>query len=736
MRCPRLLCRFRVFAAVLVAFSASVAIPPDQVAAQHGWYGPVVLSLPGEAALAPTALRETDAGDLIAAWESADSDFGAAGWRTWLNVSILRRGQAGWIAAERLELPFESKAPLALQIASDGRVAVIVPSAGRIVFSQWSPVSGRWSDLQVLAIAGGDPLSRFRSAGLSFDDHGGVIGYWQEDRVDTEGPNTWGSARILAADRSALGVWSSPVVLGDWKRARVGSAFAGNDHGDAVIIDTSTSLETSLGGPGGPDDGAYAYRHSTVGGWTGPVRLAAEGIERRYARWPTAAVSINQSGRALAVWQPVVYADSRSVDVGRASFGDSNAFWSTSETIPKFYLVGRSGVLIDDRGGAVLWHANGDATVASHLDVIRRAPGGAWEPGRSASEPHELNAGGIEANMTVTSAADGTLYAFSRFESVDRIGLGVLAPQEVAFAVAPLFDPPARQVADAMNAIVTAEDQPALTWVEASGLFPSLPQAACCASLLRLIVRDPTPPTISDVSMNIAAKALHGDAVVSDRWPGTVLTWDFDDLSPTARGSHVDHMYAKPGHYQVRLTATDSAGNVTGERRTIVISSADTKVALSHLRKSPRSLIPALGVAISLRSADPIRQARRTGGVETWSRSYSNTHPPFRALALASRFPSIRAAQAAALRVCRQSSCKRLVDPELNGTLVDTVELASFSWKVGGLPGTCMLVVARRANVVWSVRDCGLSTQTARARSDAIRLARSIARRLAAALRA
>ncbi len=59
-------------------------------------------------------------------------------------------------------------------------------------------------------------------------------------------------------------------------------------------------------------------------------------------------------------------------------------------------------------------------------------------------------------------------------------------------------------------------------------------------------------------------------AAAVDRWGIGSVGWDFGD-GTTATGAAVDHVYSALGSYQVRVTATDVAGNTTSLTRTIAV---------------------------------------------------------------------------------------------------------------------------------------------------------------------
>jgi hypothetical protein len=86
--------------------------------------------------------------------------------------------------------------------------------------------------------------------------------------------------------------------------------------------------------------------------------------------------------------------------------------------------------------------------------------------------------------------------------------------------------------------------------------------------------RDATPPALSNVTVPASAQpgasiALAAEA--TDSLSPVTLTWDFGDGSH-ARGGLVSHTYGAAGSYTVTVTASDGAGNVSSETRTVAIA--------------------------------------------------------------------------------------------------------------------------------------------------------------------
>ena len=84
---------------------------------------------------------------------------------------------------------------------------------------------------------------------------------------------------------------------------------------------------------------------------------------------------------------------------------------------------------------------------------------------------------------------------------------------------------------------------------------------------------DATPPTL--VSATVPDTVAVGEVVQLrsrhvDAWSDVAdVRWEFDDGSPPARGSTVTHAWPAPGPYDVRVTATDTHGNMATSTFTI-----------------------------------------------------------------------------------------------------------------------------------------------------------------------
>jgi hypothetical protein len=94
---------------------------------------------------------------------------------------------------------------------------------------------------------------------------------------------------------------------------------------------------------------------------------------------------------------------------------------------------------------------------------------------------------------------------------------------------------------------------------------------------IAVAVNDVTPPVISYTPPGpvVAGNAVGLNAVATDTWSPTTLSWDFGD-GGTATGGAVSHVYANSGAKTATLTATDAAGNSASVPIPITVTSAST----------------------------------------------------------------------------------------------------------------------------------------------------------------
>lgn len=91
-----------------------------------------------------------------------------------------------------------------------------------------------------------------------------------------------------------------------------------------------------------------------------------------------------------------------------------------------------------------------------------------------------------------------------------------------------------------------------------------------------LRVYDEAPPVLSGVqapATAVAGQAARFAATASDAWSGASVVWDFGD-GATATGDRPEHAFARPGRYDVRVSAVDGAGNRVTDSRIVEVAAA------------------------------------------------------------------------------------------------------------------------------------------------------------------
>jgi PKD domain-containing protein len=80
---------------------------------------------------------------------------------------------------------------------------------------------------------------------------------------------------------------------------------------------------------------------------------------------------------------------------------------------------------------------------------------------------------------------------------------------------------------------------------------------------------------VSTPTTATAGQAATFSATATDRFsPIASTTWDFGDGSAAATGASVQHTFAAAGAYDVKVTATDSAGNAASATRRVTVAAA------------------------------------------------------------------------------------------------------------------------------------------------------------------
>ena len=135
---------------------------------------------------------------------------------------------------------------------------------------------------------------------------------------------------------------------------------------------------------------------------------------------------------------------------------------------------------------------------------------------------------------------------------------------------------------------------------------------------IHLSERDATPPQFTAVTVPstvAVGAALRLTASATDLLTGPAsIRWDFGDGSQ-ATGNTVTHAFGSPGVRTITVTATDTAGNIVTQTRTVVVhATAVPPPVVSHVAFSPVRFKVARGSTASVAAAPHGRKGRTSSG--------------------------------------------------------------------------------------------------------------------------
>ena len=135
---------------------------------------------------------------------------------------------------------------------------------------------------------------------------------------------------------------------------------------------------------------------------------------------------------------------------------------------------------------------------------------------------------------------------------------------------------------------------------------------------IHLSERDATPPQFTAVTVPstvAVGAALRLTASATDLLTGPAsIRWDFGDGSQ-ATGNTVTHAFGSPGVRTITVTATDTAGNIVTQTRTVAVhATAVPPPVVSHVAFSPVRFKVARGSTASVAAAPHGRKGRTSSG--------------------------------------------------------------------------------------------------------------------------
>jgi len=333
------------------------------------WSTPVRLDSQGFPALAPR-LAIDPSGDAIAVWPQENAG-GVA--HLWANRYTKAGG--GWSTAEQLETGAGAVGSAQVAVDSDGHAFVVWTQRVDATFGAPYDIWARELDPDL----GWHPAQQIESnpgsavfPTIRIDGSGNAIVAWHQ--------HNGAVYDIWTARREAGGDWGAPVLL---ESDDTGNAtfpeLAVNANGDAVAVwhfseGTGTHVFAARYDPG-------------AGSWGSPIPLDASNED---ATFPD--VTVDPSGRALAVWRQTGSANAASV--WAASFDPGTGTWSTAARIASGGIdSGSKGVEVetDPDGNAVAVYHQFTGGSAYHVFANRYVRGEGWGA-QSALETDSLSA--------------------------------------------------------------------------------------------------------------------------------------------------------------------------------------------------------------------------------------------------------------------------------------------------------------------------------------------------------
>jgi len=481
----------------------------------------------------------------------------------------------GWTAATSLG----TQSQLSLAVDRDGKAIVMATwaqdGAGTSLTSYVRPVSASsgWQP-QVLGSEACDWCVAWGAPGVELDDHGDAVGTWAKGLT---GP---GNTVTTVATRTAGRTWSPIALSPDENNLywNTDNSVAVGPGGTAVFVSNCLYCDNQGGS-------LIAVRAVAPGQMSPRTFLSAVGEQ------PSSPVAgVDAAGRATVAWT-----SSLGVRVSSRSLA---GVWSAP-----FTLTGTESyvpaIAVAPSGAAEVVWAGSDGAVRS---ARRTGPDAGWSapavvssaPGASntswwSSPPSVAIDSGDKAVLAWTGS-DGKIRAAVRpagsswttttLPSAGTVPRVAVNPAGTAFVIflgptgAPLISmrpsggtwsaPTPLGAAGASQPRIATDGKgdAVAAWISATGN-------------LQATAFDATGPVLSALSIPGSAQTGASIAVAVVPWdlwsPVASTTWDFGDGATSAAQS-TTHAYAQPGTYTVKVTATDTLGNVSGAERSITIT--------------------------------------------------------------------------------------------------------------------------------------------------------------------
>jgi PKD domain len=515
------------FAFAVICLAAVLSICASASAAPT-WLTPTTISEaqdPFELALAVDS-----GGDAVTAW----SDFGGG------NENIEAAGTtapgAGWNSPTKLaESSFFIFQPPMPQVAIDSHgdaVAVweIYKNSKWYVQASQMPAGGTWQTPVQLAetnYALGQPQ-------VAIDAQGDAVAAWTTSN---------GSHDLIdASELPAGGSWQTPAQISGSSEEAAQPHVAMNAAGDAVVAWTIWTGSTNT----------IAAAELPAGGtWQTPAQISNAGNEDYDPQ-----VAIDEHGDVVAVWEH----NNGGQEVVQAAQLPAGGSWqSTASQLSEGGQSAYNPELASNPQGdaVVVWERyNGSDQIAQAAQL---PAGGSWQPAVNISES---GVDGGAPHVAIDPQGD-EVAVWTRWDgSTDTAEASELAaggtwqtPVALSAGVQDSYNP---RVGMSSNGEAVA------VWTAYNGSGDVVQSA-------NFVGAGPQLNEVSIPASGMAGQQLSFSVTPVDDWtPVGQTSWSFGD-GATATGTSVTHEYSAPGEYEVTVESTDSLGNITTEKRKILI---------------------------------------------------------------------------------------------------------------------------------------------------------------------
>ena len=344
--------------------------------------------------------------------------------------------------------------------------------------------------------------------------------------------------------QGAGGTFTSPTTL-DNGGANGAPKVAIDPNGNSIALWPTSSGALSV------------ERHPAGATWSMPQPLATGGHA-----FTEPSLAANALGQVV-----VAFLDSANgpTVVSEASGTVSGGF-GTSPAIKTLSADGVShgpGVSVDDTGGAIVgW------TAAKTVQFSRRPPGGSFPSPAGAQSITSVPV--TPSNFVMAGNGRGEViaswYSFESPANHNVVRAAVKPPGATVFGASKVISDPTRDTYDSPMAIDATGDTVA-----------GLPLGSSGGPLgVEAVVFDTTPPRLGTptgpASLLKGARASFSVPKPTDAFSAvSSVKWSFGDGSAGATGVAVSHTFTRTGHFTVKATATDAAGNAATKSLVVTV---------------------------------------------------------------------------------------------------------------------------------------------------------------------